>query len=115
MQLTEPGGRIAVEGTLVRLSADSVVVSDGSRALAFALGHGRGLERWVGRHRATGTGAATGGLIGAGVGAILGAAGGTYFQPAQDEDVGSAPAYVAALGGVALGVTGAALGAGLSF
>ena len=94
------------EGTLLRLTADTVVLGDGHRQQAIALTGDRRLERFVGRQRQTGKGALYGGLAGVALGVVSGAESGSRC----DGFICLGPVAGALLGGAVLGLTGAVAG-----
>ncbi len=108
----EPGARVRLvsarreviaEGRLVRLAADTAVLTDGPRAWPYRLGPDCRLETVVGRRSHAGRGALLGGLIGG----VLGAAAGAGMRQQGAFTIG--PDNVAE-GAASLGLVGAALG-----
>ncbi len=108
----EPGARVRLvsarrevtaEGRLVRLAADTAVLTDGPRVWSYHLGPDARLETVVGRRSRVGRGALLGGMIGAVVGAVAGAGSGQ----GAGFDLGPIGAVV---GAATLGLTGLALG-----
>ena len=92
---------VVVEARLVRLAADSVVVTDGRRQQAYALGGPYRLETVVSRSSNAGRGALFGFLTGGAFGALLGGTSGEY---------GGGFYGGAELGGAVFGVVGLLVG-----
>jgi len=71
VRLVSVRNEVVVEAKLVRLSADTAVVTDGRRQQAYALGGPYRLETVVGRYTNAGGGALVGGLVGGLFGALI--------------------------------------------